>query len=97
MSTRPYEVPCAHCRVTHRPEFLVDISDLIALAGKVCADCEHELVSEHHDDDTCDCSCCERARARADRIRDEAAKDAPANHGISALGMELLGWTEEDL
>jgi hypothetical protein len=95
MKWRDYEVPCAHCRVTHRPEFLVDISDLIALAGKVCEGCEDELVAEHHDDATRDCACCERARGRADRVQREA--ETVHSRGLSVVGKELLGWTEEDL
>lgn len=95
MSPRLYEIPCAHCRVKTPVEFLVDVSELIPLGGLVCEACEHELVAELHDDDTCDCSCCERARARADSERRKA--EAAHSGGLSAVGMELLGWTEEDL
>ena len=92
-----YELPCDHCLVRFPVDYLVDASDLEPMYARVCEECEAELVAELHDDDTCDCSCCERRRERADRIRDEAEKNERVRHGISPLGMELLGWTEEDL
>ena len=90
-----YELPCAHCSVLTRVDFLVDVSELVPLGGKVCEDCEHELVAELHDDDTCSCQSCDRARAKADRIRREA--DARTYGGLSADANELLGpsWLEE--
>lgn len=93
-----YERPCDHCRVIFPVGLLVDASDLEPMYRRVCEDCEAELVAESHDDDTCECSCCERRRERADAARLTAeAKQKPVSRGISPLGMELLGWTEEDL
>lgn len=92
-----YERPCDHCRVRFPVDYLVDASALDPAYRRICPDCEHELLEELHAESTCSCSCCDRARARADRLREEAAKAAPKQHGISPLGMELLGWTEEDL
>jgi hypothetical protein len=94
---RPYELPCEHCRVLFPVECLVDVSDFDPIYRRVCEHCESELVEEFHAPSTCSCSCCDRARARADRIREQAAETASTSHGISPLGMELLGWTEEDL
>ena len=95
MSPRFGELACGHCRVYTRVEFLVDVSELAPFCGPVCEDCEHDLVAEHHDDPSCNCASCNRARSKADRVRREA--EAATCGGISAEGMSLVGWTEEDL
>ena len=93
-----YERPCDHCSVRLPVDYLVDASELEPMYARVCPACEVELVAELHQESTCSCACCERARARADAIRLETeAKQEPVSRGISPLGMELLGWTEEDL
>lgn len=93
-----YERRCDHCSVFFPVAFLVDASEVDPMYREVCLECEAELVEELHSESTCTCACCDRARARADAIRLEAqAQQQPVSRGISPLGMELLGWTEEDL
>lgn len=97
-----YERPCDQCRVYTHVDLLEKV-DFWPLE-RVCPGCAAELRADEDDPTSgececdCDCSCCERARARADAIRLEAeTKQEPVSRGISPLGMELLGWTEEDL
>lgn len=87
------ERPCSHCRTYVREDELVDVSALAPLSGLVCVECEHELVAEHHDDETCDCASCGRARSKADRVRREA--EAATCGGVSAAGLWLVGLPED--
>jgi hypothetical protein len=52
-------------------------------------DCEADMVWESHDDATCDCSYCRRARAKADRLR--RAAEARAHGGVTMAGLRLVG------
>jgi predicted nucleic acid-binding Zn ribbon protein len=95
MSPRYGELACGHCRVFTRVEFLVDVSELAPFCSPVCEECEHDLVADYHDDPSCRCASCNRARSKADRIHREA--EAALRGGLSAEGIVLVGLTEEDL
>jgi hypothetical protein len=96
MSCNHRELPCALCGVFTRVEFLVDVTHLEPITrGPACLDCEHDLVAEHHDDETCGCASCDRARSKADRVRREA--EAATCGGLIAESTTLLGWMEDEL
>jgi hypothetical protein len=68
-------------------------SDDVACGEGSENDCESDMVWESHDG-TCDCSCCRRARARADRLR--RAAEARVRGGVSLAGLRLVGLDGED-
>jgi phage terminase Nu1 subunit (DNA packaging protein) len=83
---------CTGCDVMTRADCMEDCSDLRPVLGLCCERCADEASYEAHQRD-CDewhtCDRCERARARADRLR--RAAEARVHGGVSSAGLRLVG------
>lgn len=85
-------LPCSSCDVLTREDCLEDVSDIALLLTLCCEQCADEVNYEAHQrdfDDECTCDRCDRARARADRVR--RAAEASARGGVSSVGLRLVG------
>jgi len=82
------ERPCALCRTYVCEDALTDVSERVAFSGRVCEQCEHELIAEQHDNEGCECASCEVTRAKTARARREA--EAAHSGGLSPAGLRLV-------